>query len=420
MHRSAGCFILLLLGGFFFAALLLLPVFLLPFPAQQPDRAATATQETALSPTAQPEPVSGYRAIWISYLEWQQVDFTSADAFRADVAGMMKNCAELGANVVIAHVRPFGDALYDSELFPYSHLCTGTQGLAPGFDPLEILLAEAGRLGLEVEAWINPYRLQDGGTPESLAENSLARLYPDWVCKTDSGLWLNPALTCVQDYIAEGIRELCAAYPVHGIHFDDYFYPTTDTSFDHNEYTVYLENGGNLPLDDWRRENVSTLVQKCCAAAHEYGVRFGIAPQGNLDNNYNGQYSDVARWLREPGYVDYLMPQLYWGAQYENGGDTALSLPELAAAWLALPRSQNVQLYAGLGAYRIGAGDGSTAAGEWVSGHALASQIQMLHTLGIRGAALYRYDSLFANTSYPELAAQERDALHGLWYPGEG
>ena len=152
-------------------------------------------------------------------------------------------------------------------------------------------------------------------------------------------------------------------------------------------------------------------MAKCYAAAHGAGVRFGIAPQGSLENNYNGQYSDVARWLAEPGYADYLMPQLYWGLEYETGGSTALALDRMLARWQALPRCGEVQLYVGLGAYRIGEGDGSDNGSEWQSGGALAGQARWLAEQGIAGTALYRYDSLFENAAWPELAAQECAAL---------
>ena len=106
------------------------------------------------------QPGREYRAMWVSYLEWQQFDFSSAEAFRAGAEEMMANCADLGLNTVIAQVRPFADALYPSQYFPWSHLCTGTQGQDPGFDPLAILIETAHAQGLELEAWLNPYRVQ--------------------------------------------------------------------------------------------------------------------------------------------------------------------------------------------------------------------------------------------------------------------
>lgn len=196
-----------------------------------------------------------------------------------------------------------------------------------------------------------------------------------------------------------------------GIHFDDYFYPTTDPAFDAADYAA---SGSTLTQDDWRRENVNALMGLCHAAARRYGVRFGAAPTGDPEQNYTLQYSDAARWLRQ-GTVDYLMPQLYWGQEYIKNGDASHSFAQLAAAWAALPRAAGVKLYAGLGAYRVGAGDGSDAGSEWFSGHALADQLALLARLGVQGAGLYRYGSLFANSDAPALAESEAEAIKGVW-----
>lgn len=391
----------------------------LPGNTATPETAPTAVPSPAPVPTASPaaEPAAQteeYRAVWVSYLEWQSVDFSHEETFAADVAAMLDNIANLGANVVLAHVRPFGDALYPSAYYPFSHLCTGTQGQDPGFDPLAVLVQAAHDRGLELEAWVNPYRLQSGGMPDALAEENLANTHPDWVKTVDGGLYLDPANPDVRAYIAAGVEELCQNYDIDGVHFDDYFYPATDTAFDETEYAAYCEGGGELPLEDWRRQNVDELVALCYATAHEYGVRFGIAPQGDPDSNYQNQYSDAARWLAEEGFVDYLMPQLYWGLDYTKSGDTSHSLTELAGRWLAMERREEVALYFGLGAYRIGEGDGGDVSGpgtEWQSGGTLAAQADALAELGGQGIGLYRYDSLFGNTLWPTLATQEVEAL---------
>lgn len=392
-----------------------LPLWPAPAPAATPETAATPapTPATTASPAAHTDE---YRAVWVSYLEWQHTDFSSQEAFAAEVGTMLDNIANLGANVVLAQVRPFGDALYPSDLYPFSHLCTGVQGQDPGFDPLAVLVQAAHDRGLELEAWVNPYRLQSGGTPEALSAENLANTHPDWVRSVESGLYLDPANPEVRDYIAAGVGELCQNYDIDGVHFDDYFYPTTAADFDADTYAAYCDGGGTLALGDWRRQNVDDLVALCYRTAHEYGVRFGIAPQGDPDSNYQNQYSDAPRWLREAGFVDYLMPQLYWGLDYEKDGDASHSLTELARAWLALDRRAEVALYFGLGAYRIGEGDGGDRSGpgtEWQSGKALAAQADALAGLGGQGIGLYRYDSLFSNTLWPTLAAQEAEALRG-------
>ena len=237
-------YILLLAAMFFLAPLAVLP-----------RRAAGADEPAAPTPaaTAQPAAAAPYRAVWVSYLEWQQVDFSTQAAFAADVEAMLDDIAGLGATVVLAQVRPFGDALYPSAYFPFSHICTGTQGQDPGFDPLALLVDAAHARDLQLEAWVNPYRIQAGQTP-ALCGASPARLHPDWVRYTDTGAYLDPASADVRQYIADGVGELCARYAVDGIHFDDYFYPTTDPAFDAADYAA---SGSTLTQDDWRRENVT-------------------------------------------------------------------------------------------------------------------------------------------------------------------
>lgn len=391
--------------------LFIIAVFLAAPLAALPRRGETAPAATpAPTATAEPTAAAPYRAVWVSYLEWQQVDFSTPETFSGDIAVILDNIRNLGATVVLAQVRPFGDALYPSSYYPFSHLCTGQQGRDPGYDPLALLVQAAHDRGLALEAWVNPYRIQAGLTP-ALCGASPAKLHPDWVKYTDTGAYLDPANTAVRQYIADAVGELCANYDVDGIHFDDYFYPTTDPAFDAADYAA---SGTALTQDDWRRENVNALVELCHATARRYGVRFGVAPVGDPEQNYALQYSDAARWLRQ-GTVDYLMPQLYWGQQYVKDGDTSHSLARLAGAWAALPRAAGVRLYAGLGAYRIGAGDGSDAGSEWVSGRALADQLNLLDRLGVQGAGLYRYASLFDASDYAGLAAAEVDAVRQVW-----
>lgn len=391
--------------------LFIIAVFLAAPLAALPRRGETAPAATpAPTATAEPTAAAPYRAVWVSYLEWQQVDFSTPETFSGDIAVILDNIRNLGATVVLAQVRPFGDALYPSSYYPFSHLCTGQQGRDPGYDPLALLVQAAHDRGLALEAWVNPYRIQAGLTP-ALCDASPAKLHPDWVKYTDTGAYLDPANTAVRQYIADAVGELCANYDVDGIHFDDYFYPTTDPAFDAADYAA---SGTALTQDDWRRENVNALVELCHATARRYGVRFGVAPVGDPEQNYALQYSDAARWLRQ-GTVDYLMPQLYWGQEYVKDGDTSHSLARLAGAWAALPRAAGVRLYAGLGAYRIGAGDGSDAGSEWVSGHALADQLNLLDRLGVQGAGLYRYASLFDASDYAGLAAAEVDAVRQVW-----
>ena len=387
------------------------------------------TPQADPEPAAEPNPAlpSGeWRAVWVSYLEWARMDFSSADAFRAQAAELTDNCVSLGLNTVLAQVRPFGDALYESSLFPWSHLCTGTQGQAPGFDPLDILITEAHARGLSLEAWVNPYRLKSAAAmPPSIAENNLLNTHPEWCCTVGEGVYLNPAIPEAAAYVVQGVEELVEKYAVDGIHFDDYFYPTTEAAIDEAQFTA----SGEADLTTWRRSNVTALVKAAHDAvkAADPTLRFGVSPQGNPDNDLATQYSDVYAWLTASGadaVVDYLCPQIYWGYGYQlQSGSTRFAFENIVPEWQGMARAADVALYFGLGAYRIGVGDGGAnedSLSQWSTGSALARQTADLRTWGAAGWALYRYDSLFgsarndlADAECAALAAQNGETRHG-------
>ena len=382
-------------------------------------RYSPAAADSTPEPSADPNPAlpaGEWRAVWVSYLEWAAMDFSTEDAFRAGVVQLLDNCTGLGLNTVLAQVRPFGDALYRSSLFPWSHLCTGVQGQDPGFDPLDVLLQEAHTRGISVEAWVNPYRLRSSAAmPPNLADGNLANTHPEWVCTVNGGLYLNPAVSAAADYVVQGVAELVQNYAVDGIHFDDYFYPTTDESIDAAQFAA--SGAGNLAA--WRRENVTALVRAVhdTVKAADPTLRFGISPQGNPDNDENQQYSDVTGWLASgdgDAVVDYLCPQVYWGQGFAlHNGSTRFAFENIVPAWLAYPRAADVALYFGLGAYRVGVGDGGSnenSLSGWSTGRTLADQVAFLREQGAGGWALYRYGSLFG-PEQTSLAAAECGAL---------
>ena len=389
-------------------------------PAAAPGSSAPlpgSSADVQPAPAAKPSGEE-YRAVWISYLEWQSADFSSEDAFRAQMGSWFDQYAAMGLNTVLAQVRPFGDALCPSAIFPWSSVCTGTQGLDPGFDPLAVLVEEAHARGLRLEAWLNPYRLALNDTvPGAFSADNLAAVHPEWVKQAAGGQYLDPSRQDVRDCIAAGVQEILDGYAVDGIHLDDYFYPTTDEAFDAVEYAAA---GTNLSLEDWRRENVNALVRQLYQLVHAGGrtagaVPLGISPQGNNDNNYAQQYSDAALWLSTPGYIDYAMPQVYWGYGYTTGsGSTRFAFENITAEWLALPRAEGVALYFGLGAYRIGDGDGGNydhAQDQWQTGRNLADMVTTLRGAGADGFGLYRSDFLLRNSAWPQLAQAECAAL---------
>ncbi len=351
-----------------------------------------------------------YKAMWISYLEFQTMDLSSKESFVNEITQMFQNCKDLGLNTVIVHVRPFGDALYESNIFPASHLLTGTQGDELAYDPLSEMISIAHSMSLKIEAWINPYRVRlRDDLPGNISSDNPAN-NEELTFIIGDGIYYNPALSEVRQMVIDGVLEIINNYDVDGIHFDDYFYPTTDLTIDAQEYLLYQ---GDLSQEDWRRENVNILIRDVYSAikAVDPSITFGISPQGNNSNNYNIQYSDVKLWLSTDGYADYILPQLYWGFDYTtSSGSTQFQFKNLVDEWAGYERSENVKLYIGLGAYRIGAGDGgSNEQDEWQTGKNLADMINFTRqTQGVSGYVLYRYDNLYKpQVDYSHLVEKE-------------
>ena len=351
--------------------------------------------------------------MWVSYLEWQQVDFSTPETFSGDIAVILDNIRNLGATVVLAQVRPFGDALYPSSYYPFSHLCTGQQGRDPGYDPLALLVQAAHDRGLALEAWVNPYRIQAGLTP-ALCGASPAKLHPDWVKYTDTGAYLDPANTAVRQYIADAGGELCANYEVDGIHFDDYFYPNLDDSkaetwFDYPEYQA---GGTSLSVAAWRRNNVNELVRGVYSAVKSIRPQalFGISPEGYLQNlrKDTRQFTDVDAWMTQSGYVDYLMPQIYWGFEAKQNGQAAgYAFANCLNEWVTLKKKGNVKLYVGLALYKTGtdAVDGNEVP-EWQRYHDIMKrEVQAGRATGqVSGYCFYDLSSLTRAAAAEEVA----------------
>lgn len=364
------------------------------------------------------------RAIWLSYLELQGLLTANQAETQTNLERVFDNVADMGLNTVIVQVRPFADAIYQSSYFPWSHIITGTQGQDPGYDPLQLMITLAKARGLRIEAWVNPYRVKSDSTP--LSKDSI--LY-EWLEERDDyvittagksgtevlsqALYLNPAKEECRTLIVNGAKELAENYEIDAIHFDDYFYPTTDAAFDQASYEA---SGKKSSLDAWRRENVNQLVREVYKGIKAVNpkVEFGISPQGNIDVNFNKQYADVKTWVENEGYLDYIMPQIYYG--FHNN----LAFDDTVDAWASLCKDSGVELYIGLAAYKIGKEDqwaGDAGKQEWItdSGDLLKRQVEygrLLEGNIYKGFSLYSYGSLFQpDASVKEQVAEEMKNL---------
>lgn len=291
---------------------------------------------------------AGFKGVWISYLDIQNHLKGQAQAgFDANFTAMCDNVLANGCNAVIVHVRSHNDAIYPSNIYPWS---TTMLNGNPGFDPLADMVSIAHAKGLQFHAWINPYGYRNGVV---------------------SG---NPALA-TNDNIVAGVQEIVTKYAVDGIHFDDYFPPL-----------------GAAVLN-----SMVASVHSVCEAS---GKIFGIAPQGNIENN-RAMGADVDTWLSTTGYVDYIAPQIYWTDNYGAAGAVTMYSNRLAQ-WRALDKA-GIPMYVGLALYRAGQPVGSDI-GWGLSSSNLATQVDKARNAGCAGYILYRYDSLLLPAAQTEMA----------------
>lgn len=283
-----------------------------------------------------PELSREFRAVWVATVD--NIDYPSkpglpVSAMKSEMLTILDKCKSLNINAVVFQVRPSADALYKSELEPWSWYLTGDQGSAPadGFDPLTFAIDEAHKRGIELHAWCNPYRALHPAQKGPVADNHLTRTNPGVVKQYGSYLWMDPGEKVVQKRSYDVFMDLAERYDLDGIHIDDYFYPYPvqkdgkDVDFpDSASYSKYVSGGGLLGVKDWRRKNVDDFIQQVYTGLKKVKptVKFGISPFGiyrpgvpagiraGIDQ-YDALYADCLRWYRE-GWLDYYTPQLYW------------------------------------------------------------------------------------------------------------
>lgn len=361
------------------------------------------------------------RGIWISYLDFYTLaKGQSKSGFSSNINNAFDEISEYGLNTVFVQVRPFGDAMYPSDIFPWSYILTGDEGTDPGYDPLAIMVSSAKKHGLRIETWINPYRVLAIGSSRDLSSSNPAvkaiKAGKDTAIEYNGGIFYNPSSKTARSLITQGVVELIENYDIDGIHFDDYFYPTTDMSFDADYYNDYCSEGGSLSQADWRRENVNTLVRQVYSAVKntDSSVLFGISPQANMSNNYNGQFADIEKWLSGSGYVDYICPQIYYG--FSNN---TLPYSSSLDQWNKMSKGSGVDLYVGLAVYKCGVTDKWAGSGknEWVNCNTMLQDMvdEARDKSCYAGFLLYRYDSLFnPDSSVKSHISKERSNLQDI------
>ena len=332
------------------------------------------------------------RAVWVTYMDLDMQNTNmSYNAFISKFKHIADTSKAKGFNTLIVQIRPFADAFYSSQYFPYSHLLTGIQGKNPGYDPLKYMCHYSHKIGLGIHAWINPYRVKISNSPKKLAKNHPYLNNKDIGIKYNNEIYLNPASNDARELIKNGIREVIKNYDVDGIQFDDYFYPTTDENFDKKSYDKYVSNvgaGKAISLQKWRTANVNILIAEVYQLIHrtKENIVFGISPQGNIDNN-DDLCADVKSWCCKSGYIDYICPQLYYSLD-----NPALKFQDALNQWKSLKFSNNVTLYIGIAGYKTGTGSDD---GTWENSDTiLKKELELIRQNDINGFMFYSFADL--------------------------
>lgn len=376
--------------------------------------------ETANDKNSRNDPLSDkinyntVKGVWISYLNLK-IKNMNGQQYTDYIGDMFLQLKQYGINTVYFQVRPYGDALYKSEIFPWSHILTGQQGIAPDYDPLEIAIQKAHENGLSFHAWINPFRVQtsngENAVPAMMSADNPALTEQESITLTyDGNIWYDPASERAHQLIADGIYEIISKYNVDGIQFDDYFYPTSDNAIDAMSYEQYKASGGELAQDDWRRDNVSRLVKRCYEAIKSYDsdIIFGISPSADINKNMNQLYADVKLWTSCNEYIDYICPQIYFG--FDNA---SLPYEQTLQSWISLVQNFDVQLYVGLAGYKTGELDKYAGKGkqEWKQNDDIIMRQAKIAIEDKKLFGISLYDVDFITGQAGEIRQNERENL---------
>ena len=361
-----------------------------------------------------------FRGVWIATvdnIDWPQKGAFTVYSQKTEFIRQLEMHKRNGMNAVIVQVRPSADAFYPSSLEPWSQWLTGVQGRSPSpyYDPLQFMIEETHKRGMEFHAWLNPYRANFNISSASIAPNHITRIHPDWFLTYGGKKYFDPSNKDGQQHVVAVVKDIVKRYDVDAIHMDDYFYPYRIAGKEFPDATSYLRSGGKLSKADWRRSNVDSIIKKLNTIIKEEKpfCKFGISPFGVWRNkttdpegsdtkagvtNYDDLYADILLWMRE-GWVDYVAPQLYWEI-----GHRLADYEELVDWWSR--HSYGRHIYIGHGIYR--AFEKGVA---WKNPNELPNQIKLLREYPQVQGSIY-----FSSKSFDRNPNGWNDSLQNNYY----
>ena len=354
---------------------------------------------------SQQSPKRDMRAAWISTvdnIDWPSKPGLSDQEMKGEMIQILDNLRSYNLNTVVFQIRPTADAYYKSSKEPASHWITGTQGVAPGFDPLQLMIDEAGKRGMSVHVWLNPYRVQKDTTKDVLTKSHLFFKKPELFLTYGKTRYFNPGYQETRDFVSSVVGEIVRNYDIQAIHMDDYFYPYKIAGEEFPDEKAFAKEPRQFKdKDDWRRDNVDLIIKQIrdTIIANKPEVEFGISPFGVWRNkskdsegsntvagatNYDDLYANILKWQKE-NWIDYVTPQLYWHIGFDRA-----DFEVLAKWWAAHKYGANV--YIGLGDYKIS----KTAKEiEWRSPDQIVKQLEMIRSMPLIDGSMHFTANVF-------------------------
>lgn len=340
------------------------------------------------------EQIEEKRAIYISYIELQKYikGKTVSDA-KKNIDRMIQNINDFHFNMILLQVRSFSDAIYESKYFPWCSCVTDDVNSSPGFDVLDYFIKKSHNKNIELHAWVNPYRISNKTDTSTLSKDSYAYQFLESgdAKVIEKGIFYNPASSKVQKLIVDGITEILENYKVDGIHFDDYFYPSRTKGA--QLYNVSVAK---------RKKVINKMVKKVYKTVKNYdeNLLFGISPAGNIE--YAESIGcDLKTWLSKNGYMDYIVPQIYWTDQYVINGKITKLFTNRLNRWVALNKN-DTPMYIGLGLC-LGGSHSSTDLGWGRKNNNIVTQIKQSKHKGCKGFVLFSSTSLYSSSTKKEV-----------------
>lgn len=348
-----------------------------------------------------------FRGVFISYIEISNyLQDREEKEVKEKIKEMISNIKEMNLNTIILQVRPSNDAIYKSNIFPVSKYLSSSNEYK--YDVLDVFIKEAHKNNIKLYAWINPYRINTLSNTSEINEDNPAFKYlnTDTIYIND-GIYYNPSKDHVTNLIIEGVKEVLN-YKVDGVIFDDYFYPSDD--IDINDYE---KTNKELSLEEYHLSIINNMVEKVHDECKKKSIPFGISPEGNIDNNYHKNYADIKTWLSSDKYVDFIMPQIYYG--FNNSTKPFINTVK---EWNSLIKNKKIKLYIALAVYKIGKEDEYSGSGkeEWKENNNIIMK-EIIYSRNINnynGFSLYRYDNIFNKETYQKTSVKEINNIKSL------